>query len=146
MPGPLSESKLVMNNDDRHEFDIGPADEMQRKYGWYAENRRAIVVNPDEVPPHLRDLIPYVERWAISCDITRHDYFEKSSEEDIRALARATAPRSDEINKWLDTFPTNDVKKWPAAALEFLSLLTAICDALCWFGPDDEEMNRLTHE
>ena len=31
-------------------------------------------------------------------------------------------------------------------ATEFLSLLTAISDALCRFGSDDEEMNRLTHE
>jgi hypothetical protein len=131
-----------MNGEGRHEFDVGPRDEMQRKYGWYAENRPTIVVNPEEVPPHLRDLIPYVERWAISCDVTRCDYFEKQSEEDIRAFARAVAPRDAEINAWLDTFP-KDARQWPKAAIHFLSLLTAICDALCWFGADDEEMNRL---
>ncbi len=134
----------VINGEGRHEFDVGPGDEMQRKYGWYAENRPRIVVNPEEVPPHLRDLIPNVERWAISCDITRRDYFEKTPEEDIRAFARAVAPRSGEINEWLDTFP-KDARRWPKAAIEFLSLLTAISEALCWFGADDEEMNRLTH-
>jgi hypothetical protein len=132
----------VMNSKGRHEFDVGPAGEMQRKYGWYAENRPVIVVNRDEVPPHLQDLIPYVERWAISCDVTRCDYFEKTPEEDIRAFARAVAPRSDEINDWLDTFP-KDAKLWPMAAIYFLSLQTAVCDALCWFGPNDEEMKRL---
>jgi hypothetical protein len=131
-----------MDGEGRHEFDIGPAREMQRKYGWYAENRPIIVVNPEEVPPHLRDLIPYVERWAISCDVTRRDYFEKTPEADIRAFARAAAPRSDEINDWLATFP-NDAERWPKAAIEFLSLQTAVCDALCWFGKDDEEMSKL---
>jgi hypothetical protein len=133
-----------MDAEGRHEFDIGPAAKMQRKYGWYAENRPVIVVNSDEVPPHLRDLIPYVERWAISCDITRRDFFEKTPETDIRAFAREVAPRSDEINDWLNTFPS-DAKQWPKAAIDFLSLQTAICDALCWFGPDDEEMKRLTY-
>jgi hypothetical protein len=135
----------AMSGEGRHEFDVGPSGEMQRKYGWYAENRPIIVVNPEEVPPHLRDLIPYVERWAISCDVTRGDYFEKTPAEDIRAFARAVAPRSDAINDWLATFPTSDAGRWPKAAIEFLSLQTAICDALSWFGPDDEEMNRLIH-
>ncbi len=134
----------MTSGEGRHEFDVGPGDEMQRKHGWYAENRPTIVVNPEEVPPHMRDLIPYVERWGISCDITRRDYFEKTPEEDIRAFARAVAPRRNEINGWLDTLP-KDARRWPKAAIEFLGLLTAISDALCWFGGDDEEMNRLTY-
>ncbi len=133
----------MINGEGGHEFDVGPGDEMQRKYGWYAENRPKFVVNPEELPPNLRDLIPYVERWAISCDITRRDYFEKASEDDIRTFARAVAPRCAEINGWLDTFP-RDAKRWPKAATEFLGLLTAISDALCWFGADDEEMNKLS--
>jgi hypothetical protein len=119
------------------EFDIGPSHEMQRKYGWYAENRPVIVVNLDEVPAHLRDLIPYVERWAISCDITRHDYFQKVPQQDIRDFALAVAPRSDDINAWLDTMSkTTKIADWPQAAIHFLSLQTALCDALCHFGPD----------
>src|SRR5262245_15247709 len=117
-----------MSSDGRHEFDIGPAAEMQRKYGWYAENRPAIVVNPEEVPAHLRDLIPQVERWAISCDITRHDYFQKVPPQDIRDFALAVAPRSDEINAWLQTMPKK-IGDWPQAAIHFLSLQTAVCDA-----------------
>lgn len=31
-----------MPDDDRHLYDVGPGDEMQRKYGWYAENRPVI--------------------------------------------------------------------------------------------------------
>ena len=29
----------IMTTDERHEFDIDPSSEMQRKHGWYAENR-----------------------------------------------------------------------------------------------------------
>jgi hypothetical protein len=109
---------------------------MQRKYGWYAENRPRIVVNPDEVPQHLRDLIPYAERWAISCDITRHDYFHKVPKEDIWQFAVEVCSRSDEINAWLNSLPPMSVQPWPEAALHFLCLQTALFDAICWFGPE----------
>jgi len=125
-----------MTSDERHEFDIGPAEEMQRKYGWYAENRPLIVINPEEVPLHLRDLIPYAERWAISCDITRRDYFEKAHEDDIREFARTVGRRSNEIEAWLKSLPPMKEKKWSEAALHFLTLQTAVCDAICWFGPN----------
>jgi hypothetical protein len=125
-----------MSGEGRHEFDIGPAAEMQRKYGWYAENRPVIVVNPEEVPPQLRDLIPYVERWAISCDITRRDYFEKAPREDIWQFAQTVAPRSEDINAWLQSLPPMKTKPWSEAALHFLTFQTALCDAICWFGPD----------
>jgi hypothetical protein len=117
------------------EFDIGPAGEMQRKYGWYAENRPEIIVNVEEVPPHLRDLIPYVERWAIRCDITRQDFFAKSPDEDIRKFADAVAPRRADISAWLNTLPAG-VENWPETAVHYLFLLKAWCDAACWFGPE----------
>jgi hypothetical protein len=121
---------------ERHEFDIGPAEEMQRKYGWYAENRPRIVVNAEDVPVHLQDLIPYVERWAISCDVTRQDYFSKTPEEDIWQFAVAVTPRSDEINAWLDSLPPMSARPWTEAALHFLCLQTALCEAICHFGPE----------
>lgn len=114
------------------EFDIGPGAVLQKKYGWYAENRRVIRVEPREVPRHLRDLIPYVERWAIDCDITRHDYFDKQPEAAVRELARVVGRRQAEINAWLDAIPG----KRPEAAYQFTALLKAWCEAACEF-PDE---------
>ena len=76
----------MTTDDDRHEFDIGPSSEMQRKYGWHAENRPLIRVDESDVPSHLRELIPYVERWAISCDIARHDFLARQPDEDVDAV------------------------------------------------------------
>ncbi|MFO0810685.1 MAG: hypothetical protein U0746_18815 [Gemmataceae bacterium] len=121
-----------MTTDHRHEFDIGPASEMQRKYGWYAENRPVIRVESQDVPEHLRELIPYVERWAIPCDITRHDYFAKQSDDDVRDLARTVGKRQAEINAWLNSFGVNR----PEAAYQFMWLLAAWCEAACEF-PDE---------
>ncbi|MDG3007343.1 hypothetical protein [Paludisphaera mucosa] len=125
-----------MPDDDRHEFDVGPGDEMQRKYGWYAENRPDIHVEPDQVPEPLRDLIPYVERWAIPCDVTRGDYFEKQPEADVREFVRVVAPRDGEINAWLDTFKT----QWPQAGFQFMYLLKALGEAACDYPDEIEEV------
>ena len=120
-----------MPADDRREFDIGPASEMAKKYGWYAENRPTILVDPNEVPLHLRDLIPYAERWAIPCDITRRDYFDKQPDDDIREFARTVGARQHEINLWLDSIRGD----WPKAGQQFMYLLKAWCDAATAF-PD----------
>ena len=118
-----------MADDDRGEFEIGPGFELQQKHGWYAENRPVIRVNASEVPPHLRDLIGYVERWAIPCDLTRQDYFDKQPEEDVRELAHVIGPREAEINAWLASLQG----KWPEAGSQFMYLLKAWCEAACEF-------------
>lgn len=120
------------------EFEIGPAAKMQKKYGWYAENRPTIRVEPAEVPSHLRAIIPVVERWAIACDVTRHDYFAKQSDDDLRELARVVAPHNRAINTWLDSLP-GGVAAWPPAAVHFLYVLKAWNEAACEF-PDECEL------
>ena len=120
--------------DNRGEFDIGPAHELQRKYGLYAENRPVIRVEIADVPPALRDLIPFVERWAIPCDITRHDYFDKQPEADLREFARVVGRREKAVNAWLDTIQG----KRPEASSQFMYLLKAWCEAACEF-PDECE-------
>jgi hypothetical protein len=121
-----------MGDDTKREFDIGPAWELQRKYGWYAENRPIICVEAGDVPLPLRDLIPFVERWAIPCDITRHDYFDKQPEADVRELARVVGRREKEVNAWLDSIQG----KWAEAGYQFMYLLKAWSEAACQF-PDD---------
>ena len=124
-----------MPNDDKHEFEIGPASEMQKKYGWFAENRPIFHVNETEVPEGLRALIPYVERWAIACDVTRHDYFAKQTDDDVRELFRVVAPHQAAINNWLDELGA--VEHWPQAAVHFMYLLKAWCEAECEFPLDN---------
>lgn len=120
---------MNMRIDDHHEFDIGPASELQKKYGWYAENRPLIRVDANDVPPRLRELIPYVERWAIPCDITRHDYFASQPDEDVRDFAKTVGRRQVEINDWLDSIDG----KWPEASRQYMYLLKAWCEAACEF-------------
>jgi hypothetical protein len=121
-----------MANDSKGEFDIGPARELQQRYGWSGENRPVMRVEESEVPPSLQDLIPLVERWAIPCDITRHDYFAKQSNTEVRELARVVGRREKEINAWLDSTRS----KWPEAAHQFMYLLKAWCEAACQY-PDE---------
>lgn len=118
-----------MTTDDRHEFDIGPGSDMQRKYGWYAENRPDIQVDSSDVPSTRRDLIPYVERWAIACDVTRQDYFETQPPGDVREFAATVGAREAAINQWLDSI----AGPWPPAAKHFLYLLKARSEAACEF-------------
>ena len=121
-----------MADDMRHEFDVGSADEMQRKYGWYAENRPVIHVEAADVPPQLRDLIPFVERWAIPCDITRQDYLDKQREVDVREFARLVGRRKKEVDAWLASIQG----QLPEAGCQFMYLLKAWCEAACAF-PDE---------
>jgi hypothetical protein len=118
-----------MADSEPHKVDLCPADELQRKYGLYAENRRLIYVDLNEVPAGLRDLIPYVERWAIPCDITRHDYFDKQPEADVREFARIVGRREKEVDAWLDSVQSN----WPKAGYQFMYLLKAWSEAACEF-------------
>jgi hypothetical protein len=121
-----------MPDDGRHEFDTGTGAEMQAKYDWYAENRPMIRVAVSEVPLHLQDLIPYVERWAISCDITRHDYFDKQPEADVREFTRTVSRRQAEISVWLGSIKGAR----PEAANHFTNLLKAWCEAACEFSEE----------
>ena len=54
-----------MADDSRGEFDIGPADEMQRKYGWHAENRPLIRVGMHGFFRRRRALV-WGRRWTSS--------------------------------------------------------------------------------
>ena len=121
-----------MGDNTNREFEIGPASELQQKFGWNAENRPVIFVEASDVPPPLRDLIPFVERWAIPCDITRHDYFDNQPEADVREFARVVGQREKQVNAWLDSTQGN----WSEAGYQFMYLLKAWCEAACEF-PDE---------
>ena len=107
-----------MEPDEVKLYDIRTSAEMLR-LGFTAETRPVIRIDPQEVPPTLRHLIPVAERWAIACDVRRGDYFSKQSENDIRAFWIAVELHSAQINSWLDSLPP-DVTQWPEAAIHFM--------------------------
>ena len=101
---------------------------MRDVYGFTADSAPKIVVNPEEVPEDFRKLIPLVERWAISCDVRRGDYFDKQSDDDIEFFYKSVQPYVDSINEWLDD-QDDDVAKWSEAAVHFLYFLKSHDDA-----------------
>lgn len=101
-----------------------------------AENRPYFTVVVDDVPEPLRELIPYVERWAIPCDVTRGDYFDQQPEADLADFYHSVLPFRDQIHAWLDEQPTN-VAEWPAAAVHYMYFLKAHAEA---YQPTDEEL------
>lgn len=87
--------------------EIAPASDLQRKYGLYAENRPVIRLSPEQVPSHLRHLIPLAEKWGIGDDIIRHDYIAKASKTEKRELHDAFYEPYERITAWLGGFRAN---------------------------------------
>jgi hypothetical protein len=116
--------------------DVYPTHILRDEYGMNAENRPYFKVVVHDVPEPLRELIPYVERWAIPCDITRHDYFDKQAKEDIVHFYETVLPFRDAINDWIENQP-EDVRDWSDAAIHYLYFLKAHDEA---YQPTEEEL------
>lgn len=95
-------------HEEPHEFEILPADEMQRKYGLYAENRTKVKIDPSDVPVDLRELIPFAEKFGVICDITRHDLGGKVTQKEKDELSDALRGKHARINEWLNSFHPAD--------------------------------------
>lgn len=102
--------------------EILPAGVMQKKYNLYAENRPDIQIDPANVPTKLRDLIPMAEMWGIGDDIIRGDFCKKASVEEKQSLFQAVRGRTDQINKWLDSFQSS----MTSDAAAFMYMLLAL--------------------
>lgn len=124
-----------MSDDKIKLYDVRTNAEWQR-LGFTAENRPTISVTPSDVPEELRHLIPFVEHWAISCDVTRGDYFVKQPQAAIDAFYQTVFPHLDALNQWVDTLPRTDAK------LHFLIMLKAHCEAT---PPPSPEQIAETH-
>lgn len=114
--------------------DVYPAEVLRDEYGFNAENRPIISIKTDEVPPEFHALIPYVERWAIPCDVTRGDYYDHQNKDDIILFYETVEPHVDAINEWLDSQP-DDVEEWSEAAVHFMYLMKSYCDAYFYANP-----------
>jgi hypothetical protein len=108
--------------------DVYPSNVLRDEYGMNAANRPYFKVNADEVPETLRGLIPYVERWAIPCDVTRGDYFDQQPEQDVADFYNVVLPFRGQINAWLDEQPDN-VADWSDAAVHYMYFLKAHAEA-----------------
>ena len=82
-------------------WEVLPAGEMRRKYGLYAENRPVIKLDPNRVPEQLRKLIPLAEKFGISDDLIREDFFAKTPNGELRKLKRTLAQYDDLLDEWL---------------------------------------------
>ncbi len=111
-----------MSSDEIKLYDVRTNAEWQR-LGYTAENRPKVTLTSSDVPESFRHLIPFVERWAIGCDVIRGDYFSKQPQADIDAFYQAVLPHLDALNEWVDTLPRSDAK------LDFLTMLKAHCEA-----------------
>jgi hypothetical protein len=82
-------------------WEVLPAGEMRRKYGLYAENRPAIKLDPNRVPEPLRALIPLAERFGISDDLLREDFFAKTPKRELSRLKQTLAEYDKFLDEWL---------------------------------------------
>ena len=87
-------------NSDEH-WEVVPAGEMRRKYGLYAENRPVIKLDAKRVPEPLRALIPLAEKFGISDDLIREDFFAKTPKSDLTKLKQTLAEYADLLDDWL---------------------------------------------
>ncbi|HRH96254.1 MAG TPA: hypothetical protein PLB55_09995 [Prosthecobacter sp.] len=106
-----------------------------RRLGAIAENRPVIVVCRDEVPERFQWLIPYVERWAIGCDVTRGDYMEKQPKADVDEFYAQVQPHRAAIYEWAFQEPQTDAKDL------FIIMLAAHCEAAP--PPTNEEIAEM---
>ena len=110
--------------------EILPANQMQKKYNLYAENRPQISMDPSKVPENLRDLIYLAEKWGIDDDIIRDDFVNKSTYTEKQELKDKLKGRTEEINQWIDTFA--DGKDLPKTAAHFMYMLCAQEEMRLW--------------
>ena len=97
---------------------------------WGSKNRPTIRIRVEEVPPGLRDLIPLAERWGIPDDIIRHDVFVKATQSEKEAFRRSLTGRTQEVNSWLDTFPSG--QPMTDSAAHFMYMLEGFDENGLW--------------
>lgn len=97
---------------------------MTRKGEWYVE------ILEDEVPTHLRKLIPTARNWGFWNPHVCDDVIESTSIEDLRNFVREIEVDRKAIDDWLDLLP-KDMNKWPKSAVVFLYLVRNWNEAAC---------------
>lgn len=114
--------------------EILPAGVMKEKYGLTAENRPTIEIDAENVPAHLRDLIPLAEKWGVGDDIIRNDIQEKADESELTEFKNALRGRTDQVTAWLDSFDAEPGTDNPMSeeAGYFMYMLLALDESGHW--------------
>jgi len=86
---------------DESHCEVLPAGELRAKYGLTAENRPVIILNPANVPPELRPLIPLAEQFGIGDDLIRADFVAKTPASELEAMRRAVFAQEDAFDERL---------------------------------------------
>jgi hypothetical protein len=81
--------------------EVLPAGKLRAKYGLTAENRPVIILNPANVPPELRPLIPLAELFGIGDDLIREDVVARTPASEVEAIRRAVLALDDAFDAWL---------------------------------------------
>ena len=113
--------------------EILPADEMKAKYNITSNGYKPPRLDPEEVPEHLRNLLPLAAKWGICDDIIRDDFEQKASEVEKQELKNALTGKMAEITKWLDSFEVG--KLMPEEAACFMYMQLALNEMGLW--PDE---------
>jgi hypothetical protein len=90
--------------------------------------RQEIDIN--DVPQHLRDLVPFAYKWGIGDDVARAEFEESTSEEEKDELRRALTGRTEQVTEWLDSFAQGSVH--PGAFSNFSYMLEAAAEMTIW--------------
>ncbi len=75
----------------------------------------------ENVPAHLRDLVPLAEKWGIGDDVERAEFIEQAPAAERQALIDAIGPHQREITAWLDSFGMDPMSD-EAAAFMYMQL------------------------
>src|SRR5438552_18983581 len=67
----------------------------------HAENRPAIKLDPACIPQLLRPLVPLAEKFGISDDRLREDFFAKIPRAEVATLKQILARHDDLLDDWL---------------------------------------------
>ncbi len=98
-------------------FEVASAREMRAKHGLTAENRPALRLDPNAVPPALRHLISLAEQFGVSDDLIRADIVAKTSAAKVAAMQAAVAASDDAFDDWL----AGATAKGPTFSPEYLA-------------------------
>ena len=120
------------------EYDVLPGDILRDEYGFNASSRPQIFAIAEEVPSHLQPMIPLVKKWAIPCDVTRHDVFDVEGEQAVANLYYDALDYVKPINDWLDSLRKNRIE-WSESAYSFMYFLKAHGEA---YQPTPEELKE----
>ncbi len=85
-----------------------------------------VTVNPDEVPAHLRHLIPLVEKWSLAGSGPQQvfiEHVETNAPDELESFVNAVRPAFDDILTWIrESIAIHGVCNTPEAVSQFAYL------------------------